>query len=235
MGCDARRRHNRPRHRYFNPRTPVGCDRHALGHDNGAVGISIHAPQWGATVPHGAVLKAAHISIHAPQWGATRSDVPSCAARSNFNPRTPVGCDWPATFVTAKGRIFQSTHPSGVRRRFRPSAPRNLYFNPRTPVGCDFSSELREAFNIDISIHAPQWGATCGHLRRGVGGVQISIHAPQWGATALLIVVLPAWRYFNPRTPVGCDRPRPLLWRSGPYFNPRTPVGCDRENGHSIP
>ena len=32
---------------------------------------------------------------------------------------------------------------------------------------------------------------------------------------------------FNPRTPVGCDRPDNTSLRGGAYFNPRTPVGCD--------
>ena len=99
----------------------------------------------------------------------------------------------------------------------------------------------------EISIHAPQWGATW--LRRlplavtyfnprtpvgcdGGLGVQfaqmvISIHAPQWGATAALASKSVSAAYFNPRTPVGCD------WATGSPshptgdFNPRTPVGCD--------
>ena len=33
--------------------------------------ISIHAPQWGATVTGGAPAVLNLISIHAPQWGAT--------------------------------------------------------------------------------------------------------------------------------------------------------------------
>ena len=79
----------------FNPRTPVGCDGHDFRHRHPQV-ISIHAPQWGATVttsnfnvyykpfqsthPSGVRLIPtieffAHeiISIHAPQWGATIS------------------------------------------------------------------------------------------------------------------------------------------------------------------
>ena len=80
---------------------------------------------------------------------------------------------------------FQSTHPSGVRRH----------------GGCGLCQQQR------ISIHAPQWGAT-GRARRQDRFRRISIHAPQWGAT----------------TPAGCRR------ASTRYFNPRTPVGCDRTN-----
>ena len=35
--------------RYFNPRTPVGCDADELDALKAKV-ISIHAPQWGATL-----------------------------------------------------------------------------------------------------------------------------------------------------------------------------------------
>ncbi len=122
----------------------------------------------------------------------------------DFNPRTPVGCDWLAAYA----------------------AKETINFNPRTPVGCD-DRRRRHHPSIRISIHAPQWGATgsfpmrwrnptnfnprtpvgCDavvgyvHLRgakfqsthpsgvrpQALAGAQsgdgISIHAPQWGAT----------------------------------------------------
>ena len=99
------------------------------------------------------------ISIHTPQWGATTTNSQSEWRSTHFNPRTPVGCDvrlasiyssssisihapqWGATvdagtFVPKD--IFQSTHPSGVRRQ-----------DCHGPLGA-----------VNISIHAPQWGAT---------------------------------------------------------------------------
>ena len=80
------------------------------------------------------------------------------------------------------GLIFQSTHPSGVRRQ-----------RGQHPI------QRRK-----ISIHAPQWGATGNRQRHD-----------------------PDHPHFNPRTPVGCDPPRPAPRCGSPYFNPRTPVGCD--------
>ena len=166
--------------RYFNPRTPVGCDRVRHRSEYHHL-ISIHAPQWGATVGQqqfgglvefqsthpsgvrpskfGTFLRKYDISIHAPQWGATRRRRHHPSVRGYFNPRTPVGCDQPAIII-------------GVNRY--------------------------------ISIHAPQWGATWiadririleqfqsthpSGVRRGVEPLEdgvgvISIHAPQWGAT----------------------------------------------------
>ena len=93
-----------------------------------------------------------------------------------------MGCDTLLHNNAAAIGIFQSTHPSGVRP----------------------ADALHFGLGEDISIHAPQWGATkqggvrdswdrfqsthpsgvrpCrghrGELRRF-----ISIHAPQWGAT----------------------------------------------------
>ena len=143
----------------------------------------------------------------------------------DFNPRTPVGCDLKTRNWTKKPTAFQSTHPSGVRRpwyaiagvivAFQSTHPsgvrhqngthiqRTNHFNPRTPVGCDrpkTPSKIRQ----NISIHAPQWGATRA-LRRY-----------RWHDID-----------FNPRTPVGCDSMARRASSEAVYFNPRTPVGCD--------
>ncbi len=191
--------------RYFNPRTPVGCDEVLLALGRDLRRISIHAPQWGATrydgsggrprhfnprtpvgcdvaqmVENGATVK---ISIHAPQWGATSRRRTGPASTRNFNPRTPVGCDrFHLHPVNRAGYGFQSTHPSGVR----PGAWR---------------------------VHAQRGG--------------ISIHAPQWGATRRCAWTWTRSTNFNPRTPVGCDAGHRTVGPAGRDFNPRTPVGCD--------
>ena len=77
------------------------------------------------------------ISIHAPQWGATVGHI-----------------------VLDSLDIFQSTHPSGVRR----------------------AQAFERVLDDAISIHAPQWGATSNEeIIKHIAC--ISIHAPQWGAT----------------------------------------------------
>ena len=80
------------------------------------VEISIHAPQWGATRAILSFLVVQEISIHAPQWGATLPLRPRAGQTSNFNPRTPVGCDVYVVHLSYQLSQFQSTHPSGVRR-----------------------------------------------------------------------------------------------------------------------
>ena len=116
-----RTRQRAQRHtRNFNPRTPVGCDHRELAYPP-AGRISIHAPQWGATDGGESEVVFLPISIHAPQWGATfepkdygprplfqsthpsgvRPARPSSSLiTTNFNPRTPVGCDSPAPQAT---------------------------------------------------------------------------------------------------------------------------------------
>ena len=86
-----------------------------------------------------------------------------------------------------------------------------------------------------------------GHARRGA--VEVSIHAPAWGATHKYLPCAPGIGGFNPRTRVGCDgnsilaaapsnmfqstHPRGVRRRGAPGagvhlgFNPRTRVGCD--------
>ena len=167
------------------------------------------------------------ISIHAPQWGATLS-VPSHAGSApRFQSTHPSGVRRRYRSRSQRFTLFQSTHPSGVRRDASPTLTRHMtYFNPRTPVGCDVCAP-RSRFVSRISIHAPQWGATSPSSRVTLrtsnfnprtpvgcdGGywrvhmdndlfqsthpsgvrpylaiicvalIVISIHAPQWGAT----------------------------------------------------
>ena len=121
--------------------------------------ISIHAPTWGATHLPRWILSPWTISIHAPTWGATRQHIPGVTATRYFNPRSHVGSD-----------IF---YMHGTCHKGD--------FNPRSHVGSDLDSILHHT-RLEISIHAPTWGATqAAQLRTLIK--DISIHAPTWGAT----------------------------------------------------
>ena len=127
-------------------------------------------------------IAAFHVSIHAPAWGATLAESEAGLPLWGFNPRTRVGCD---------------------RDPDRPGAhsPR---FNPRTRVGCDAVFSLPCKRLVEVSIHAPAWGATTKRHPMARCGC-VSIHAPAWGATrARERGINGAW-CFNPRTRVGCD------------------------------
>ena len=78
----------------FNPRTRTGCDP-IFGMEVANGTVSIHAPARGATLRKAQALQKLKVSIHAPARGATQ--ISSSVTRS---------------------RMFQSTHPHGVRQTF---------------------------------------------------------------------------------------------------------------------
>ena len=211
--------------------------------------ISINAPQWGATSNQLVGISFVFlISIHAPQWGATGRFGNHVEHRTDFNPRTPVGCDWVMVPPVVMLPRFQSTHPSGVRQSFHiplwaaasfqsthPSGVRRptacnacttaKYFNPRTPVGCDTGGPQARRPDADFNPRTPV-GCDRSGLRGRGGFVEISIHAPQWGATTVDATITPILR-FQSTHPSGV---RPTATRTAIRvcnFNPRTPVGCD--------
>ena len=82
------------------------------------------------------------------------------------------------------------------------------------------------AATLDVSIHAPAWGATQ-DLEEELPISLVSIHAPAWGATGQAQAYPIPGTGFNPRTRVGCDESRSSRPTSEERFNPRTRVGCD--------
>ena len=76
----------------FNPRTRTGCDSKSLKYEC-----------------------SKKVSIHAPARGATSYEFQICNKSSCFNPRTRTGCDVKEAVCTGTVRVFQSTHPHGVR------------------------------------------------------------------------------------------------------------------------
>ena len=165
--------------------------------------ISIHAPQWGATSAKPTTTDESEFQSTHPS-GVRLLSIALVTPLSHFNPRTPVGCDWmqargllrmayfnPRTPVGCDAQwsfgrrlqmLFQSTHPSGVRRPSTRRASPTRHFNPRTPVGCDVPTAppLFDANNFN-----PRTPVGCDRRPAIAGDPQrpISIHAPQWGAT----------------------------------------------------
>ena len=99
-----------------------------------------------------------------------------------FNPRTRVGCD---IFFIRRTAIIVS-------------------FNPRTRVGCDISVVFGPTACCWFQSTHPRGVRPHGLL---VGGQQldVSIHAPAWGATSAKEDTHELRQGFNPRTRVGCD------------------------------
>ena|GEM_PF-1674039 len=133
--------------------------------------ISIHAPLRDATEVRGRDRHCRRISIHAPLRDATKSSFLHIWHRSNFNPRTPTGCDvnigeWDyqyeisihaplrdATFLPRWCGIcislFQSTHPYGMRHRNPSRCSSSSGFQSTHPYG------MRLRFLTQFSVNAP--------------------------------------------------------------------------------
>ncbi len=129
---------------------------------------------------------------------------------------------------------FQSTHPRGVRpKRTRSKSPSGI-FQSTHPRGVRLSARYFVSFSICISIHAPARGATRAPAKRQKIR-QISIHAPARGATLQLNSPTSCRQNFNPRTREGCDGVNLLGFYAHKNFNPRTREGCDVFDGFNCP
>ena len=146
----------------------------------GLRGISIHAPQWGATCPVPHVVPTTTFQSTHPS-GVRRSLHGSCPACGYFNPRTPVGCDHVRARLAHGGHISIHAPQWGATFAFVVCQPMGLNFNPRTPVGCDTVSEVAD--RADAVFQSTHPSGVRRHREFVLGTVgAISIHAPQWGA-----------------------------------------------------
>ena len=142
----------------FNPRPRVGGDpdRSPPGF---AVYVSIHAPAWGATLFDLFVEVFKSVSIHAPAWGATGAGA-LMFDRPSVSIHAPA---WGATVRRGEYQspvAFQSTPPRGGRRHSSGGCCLFGSFQSTPPRGGRLDVPAFNSFPIDVSIHAPAWGAT---------------------------------------------------------------------------
>ena len=128
----------------------------------------------------------------------------NCARASPLQSRTRVGCDLLRISMILGLKVFQSTHPRGVRLNGKPSA-----------------REVKM-----VSIHAPAWGATPSWSRAGRCPASFNPRT-RVGCDAFRQVGTKSLTGFNPRTRVGCDCGCWCGPTASSRFNPRTRVGCD--------
>jgi len=144
--------------------------------------VSIHAPAWGATfrppLPHilpsgfnprarvgrdrntGSIRQFLRVSIHAPAWGATHRCFLVSSPRL-FQSTRPRGARLNVTPQTISRWIkFQSTRPRGARLMSESNAPRKPEFQSTRPRGARPKLMLLRMRRLQVSIHAPAWGAT---------------------------------------------------------------------------
>ena len=148
------------------------------------------------------ICLSVHVSIHAPAWGATNHANIGFLYRM-FQSTHPRGVRRMPMLIIRQKWMFQSTHPRGVRP-YRASSRHPFYhcFNPRTRVGCDRRQRFTQRGAAFQSTHP-----------RGVRPLKIRRFMLPFS--------------FNPRTRVGCDSISLIFKRRLQSFNPRTRVGCD--------
>ena len=121
----------------FQSTRPRGARLHAVEDVGLWIGVSIHAPTWGATCCCAAREFTHGVSIHAPTWGATHQ------RRGDYHQRRVSihAPTWGATKVGFFKKIFhrfQSTRPRGARLELRKRHVEDKRgFNPRAHVGRD--------------------------------------------------------------------------------------------------
>jgi len=166
MGCDSIFVSFHSVYTSFNPRTRMGCDDgRLLGLLR--IGVSIHAPAWGATCNHKRQAKYHKVSIHAPAWGATSNlslafftalvsiHAPAWGATVHFSTWRPVS-KFQSTHphgVRQQGRnfativfTFQSTHPHGVRPSVNSASLPGTKFQSTHPHGVRLSKRKKQPF-----------------------------------------------------------------------------------------
>ena len=189
---------------YFNPRTPVGCDKPMVDQITEMYEFQSTHPSGVRPGGQGSNAQATSISSHAPQWGATVLGTSRFPWVSYFNPRTPVGCDTIPRGDAGTAGVFQSTHPSGVRLSVQTATSVDFLFQSTHPSGVRLSAFLLAASLSRFQSTHPSGvrlkpqrivRARPGFQSTHPSGVRrlrcpselptepISIHAPQWGAT----------------------------------------------------
>ena len=121
--------------------------------------------------------------------------------RSNFNPRTHVGCDPGAPEPPEPPGLISIHAPTwGATMTGKCTYSQYTNFNPRTHVGCDCCGPLFFSQLSQFQSTHPR-GVRLKHniMPRSE---EISIHAPTWGATHRPVtsaVVLPLFQSTHPR------------------------------------
>ena len=160
--------------------------------------VSIHAPAWGATwisLRNHQLLKFQSTPPHGGRRPCTSCKPPWCL----FQSTPPHGGRHREAETSDPWDVFQSTPPHGGRPEICLSPYFCLSFNPRPRMGGDTIATL--SMNQDnVFQSTPPHGGRLERRPHEDRALDVSIHAPAWGATKqyqiidILIVNLPFLR-----------------------------------------
>ena len=126
----------------------------------GRIKISIHAPAWGATDGGNHVVWFGLFQSTLPRGERLRHYILVAGEAYDFNPRSRVGSDRSSPCTAFTVSTFQSTLPRGERHHLLIMSIGQIVFQSTLPRG-ERLGRVRSPFLLmEISIHAPAWGAT---------------------------------------------------------------------------
>ena len=156
--------------------------------------------------------------------GARQLLCPLISVQRCFNPRAHVGRDTKWEVVGYKPFTFQSTRPRGARLSMTSWSTSMRCFNPRAHVGRDLLLCVELGKVLDVSIHAPTWGATlCPNVVFIIAKFQST--RPR-GARRQLVGLLANETSFNPRAHVGRDLTNCIIDQDRLEFQSTRPRGA---------
>ena len=165
------------------------------------------------------------ISIHAPQWGATSHGFRFEVNPYDFNPRTPVGCDVLSSVAVSPVRGFQSTHPSGVRPTPAVHQSLPLIFQSTHPSGVRPTVPFASLASNQFQSTHPSGVRPTPAVHQSLPLIFQSTHPS--GVRPTVPFASLASNQFQSTHPSGVRRGVSRVAWCRRYFNPRTPVGCD--------
>ena len=168
----------------FQSTRPRGARRRSVVDCPEVVGVSIHAPAWGATIIRENGKEFGDVSIHAPAWGATRHMV-----------------------GTRCGSLFQSTRPRGARLERIAARVFGFVFQSTRPRGARLGDRSKHLVGVGFQSTRPR-GARHDSVGFWLAGFLFQSTRPR-GARRPKPVHIHSVRSFNPRARVGRDRVRP--------------------------
>ena len=190
----------------------------------------LYSSQFQSTHPRGvrqicALMRASARAFQSTHpRGVRHPTVQGITWSQDFNPRTHVGCDTTVRACLVALSDFNPRTHVGCDQLLSDLCSLFTNFNPRTHVGCDpFTPPI--LLHLEISIHAPTWGATAKPIELVEQLVFQSTH-PR-GVRHLCHKVGIAPSVFQSTHPRGVRRKVVEVRNPFPDFNPRTHVGCD--------
>ncbi len=189
-----------------------------------------------STRPHGARHIFHSLVWRLPGFRSTRPHGARPAAKYGsgatpcFDPRARMGRDLDRDGEGRKGHGFRSTRPHGARHLRRAVGKRRLNVSIHAPAwGATLELTKRDLERLQVSIHAPAWGATPPR-NTDPARHRVSIHAPAWGATGQTDRRYELRSGFDPRARMGRDWSLRDISHQMGRFDPRARMGRDAPN-----